>query len=222
MKEQLKINDFRLIHSMPTCGKSTLAAIYNTENFSVLDTDTLCWGWALSKEDSEFLESDKVVTEQGLPWHSKGALGKTFNIVRNSQLMYANLLMVKYPDLRTVTSLAPTSPKFLKTSSLSVAREPQDMYDLAKKRAEAKGKPFKASLEVYKSWFESWEKHRAKWKTSIILEPGQYLTDVFDLDAKIVDPKQVDAINYGKFYEWVAKQSLDLYVAPQTRDTTRI
>lgn len=215
--EKLKLSDFKFINAGPTTGKSTMAALLNAEKFSVLDPDLILFGWAMNDEQKLHLEVEAKKLGFPKPWHGPGILRETFNIAANVALAYANLVAVKFPDIRIITNLGLQS-NGAKLRSLTVFRSAEEMHELAAQRAKEKGKSGESlPLSVCKSWEESWRKYNKNYSKAVLLERGQYLSDLFDLKVDELDVNKVDAINYGKFIEWLKLNQLDIYLPFKTR-----
>lgn len=203
----LHIHEFGLIHAGPTSGKTTLIA--NFDDYWLLDPDTWIWGPILSSRDNDILKGLPKA-----PWYETGVKRLQWNAIGHGAKL-AVALVAKAVNATIVTnqfyrtwleeakkSLGLSSPDVLLPwgQSVTVFRSPEEMMEISKERAKRRGKKTGKGNDItmYRSWYQSWKKHHNEYDVAVELEPGEYLTDVFGLNAIVTDPTEVDNISYKK------------------------
>jgi len=193
------LKDFAFVHAGPTSGKSTLIA-NSDPKVRFVDPDNFLFGPILTRE------IEARLMELGVsPWAAKGDLRLQWQALENAAVLVVQMLAAKL-DLHVVTNLtrylqyrpfpliSDMKVMNLHGKSMTVFRTPEEMYKIATVRSKRLKQTGFVGLSTFKDWYGAWKRHVDAYDVAVVLEPGMFLSDLFGVEAKVVDPQQVKSL----------------------------
>lgn len=187
------------------------------QGYKVLDTDTLIFGWLMTKDFASKLEQLSKRDGNPAPWNATGEGRLQWSILQRAALAIATSLSEYGVTIVTNLLAEDEKPKNVYNNTYTFFRDPKEMVRLSNERRIAKGQePHRDMLKTYQSWADGWKKHNGDYDHSQMLDQ-QYLTEVFDLEPIVKDLKEAEPIVWKYAYSLLDKFSFRDLVSTQGR-----